>query len=342
MKAYRAGIIGCGSIGGRYDERKSDNNVYTHAGMYRTVKGFELICAADVHAGRLDEFNRFWAPVKCYHDYKEMLRNEKLDILSIATPDENHHEIILDAVQYQTPRLIFTEKPLAMSLDMAIEVYKTCQSENISLVVDYIRRWDENHQRVKELLGGGGLGAIQSVTGYYVRGLRHNGCQMINTLQFLFGKIVSVQVMGDDGLGSLTGDPSMDIALKLENGTPAYMLSLDKLGYGFSIFEIDIFGGHGRLRILDGGQRFELFKTDIDPQFPNFKKLMYVDSYLKKSTYGSAMKRGGRQLISFLDGKTGTPDNTAIDAIDDLCVIEAALNSAKNDNRPIHVQRYQN
>jgi len=54
------------------------------------------------------------------------------------------------------------------------------------------------------------------------------------------------------------------------------------------------------------------------------------------------MKRGGRQLISFLDGKTGTPDNTAIDAIDDLCVIEAALNSAKNDNRPIHVQRYQN
>lgn len=342
MNRYRAGIIGCGNIGGLYDEREDDGNVYTHAGMYRSVEKIDLICAADPDTARIEGFSRFWSPERCYSDHREMLKHEMLDIVSIATPDETHYEIILEVLRCQTPRIIFTEKPLAMNLALAIEAYEACQRKNIALVVDYVRRWDENHCRIKEMVSNGELGFIQSLIGYYVRGIRHNGCQMINTMQYVFGKIVCVKAMSPDNLGSFTGDPSLDIALEFESGFTGYMIALDKFDYGFSTFEIDIFGLNGRLRILNGGQNFEYYKTSIDSQFPNFKKLIRSDSSLEKSTYGAAMKGTGKQLFSFLEGKTNSLHNTAIDAIDDLCVIEAALKSAKDNNRPIPVQRYHN
>ncbi len=342
MHEFRAGIIGCGNIGGYYDERESDSNIYTHAGMYRAVEGFTLVCASDIQVERLAEFGRFWAPVMCYQDSREMLAKEPLDILSIATPDETHHMLLLDAINNSSPRLILTEKPLAMDLASAVEINEACRKKGIQLVVDYIRRWDENHWRVREMIRSGELGPIQSVVGYYVRGLRHNGCQMVNTLQFLVGRIVSVQVLGGDNQGSFAGDPSMDLALTLENGAAAQMISLDKHGYGFSIFEIDICGMNGRVRILDGGQRFECFKTEPDSQFTNFRKLAETNLGLEKSTYGSAMKRGGEQLVSFLAGEGRSMENNALDAIDDLCVIEAAFESARQNNREIPVQRYSN
>jgi predicted dehydrogenase len=340
MREFRAAIIGCGNIGGYYDERESDGNIYTHAGMYRAVEGFTLVCASDIQVERLAEFGRFWAPVKCYQEYQEMLSNEPLDILSIATPDETHHKLLLEAIRNSSPKLIFTEKPLAMDLKSAVEVYEACREKGVQLVVDYIRRWDENHWGVREMIRNGELGPIQSVVGYYVRGLRHNGCQMVNTIQFLIGKIVSVQVLGADSQGSFAGDPSMDLALTLENGAAVQMISLDKHGYGFSIFEIDICGMNGRVRILDGGQRFECFKTEADIQFTNFRKLAETNLGLEKSTYGSAMKRGGEQLVSLLAGESKNMENKALDAIDDLCVIEAALESARQNNRVIPVQRY--
>jgi predicted dehydrogenase len=341
MNRYRAGIIGCGNIGGRYDERENDDrSIYTHAGMYRSASAIDLICAADPNTERLEAFGRFWSPVKCYRDYKKMLGDEALDIVSIATPDETHCGIILDILRIRAPRVIFTEKPLAMNMEEALMVNEACRQKSVCLIVDYVRRWDENHRRVRDMVLKGSLGTIQSVVGYYVRGFRHNGCQMINTLQFLFGTTSSVQVIGDSNAGSFAGDPSLDVALEFESGIPARVISLDKFGYGYSIFEIDIFGKNGRLRLLDGGQRIEYCRAVEDAQFPNFSKLAVSDSDLKEPTYGKALLGAGSQMVAILSGETDRLENTARDAIDDLCVIEAAFASANSDNKKIRVQRY--
>ena len=331
--------MGCGNIGGHYDERPQDNNVYTHAGMYQSTEAFSLVCAADTDTKRLDEFGRYWHVKRLYPTPEEMFKNEALDILSIATPDESHCRIILDSLKYKPPRMIFTEKPLATDLESARDVCEKCRKKNVTIVVDYIRRWDKNHQSIRQFLRQGELGPTQAIVGYYVRGLRHNGCQMINLLQFLFGKIISVQAMGDSTLGSLDGGPSINVRLTFENDTEAYMLAIDQRGYGFSIYEIDILGQNGRIRMIDGSKKIELYKAEKDSQFPNFKKLYVSKSTWERSTYGSAMIRAGDQLASFLAGKSNFLHNTALDAIDDLCVIEAALNSAKNNNRPAMVKR---
>ena len=90
MKSFRSSIIVCRNIGRRYDEGAWDNSVYTHAGMYRSIDEFDLVCVADNNPVCLEEFRRYWSPGRFCSDYKEMLGNENLDIVSIATPDECH------------------------------------------------------------------------------------------------------------------------------------------------------------------------------------------------------------------------------------------------------------
>jgi len=337
MKLFKAGIVGCGNIGALYDEKDLDSNVYTHAGMYRQTNEFELVAAADSDKKRLEAFGNYWKVNHLYESHEEMFQNEKLDIISIATPDETHEKVILDAVKYSLPRIIFTEKPLSMNLESAKKVYVECKKKNIALVVDYVRRWDTNHKNIKKFIKEGKLGPIQSITGYYVRGLRHNGCQIINLIRFIFGEISSVQVSGASNMGSLEGDPSINFSLFLKNGIEAQIIALDKNGYGYSIFELDIFGINGRIRLLEGGQKIEYYKVNVDQQFPNFRKLNKLESFWKELTYGTAMIHAGNQFVSYLSGQSMCLSNMALDAINDLKVIEAVIDSSKHNNYQANV-----
>src|SRR5690349_14098349 len=97
--AYRAGIIGCGSISG------------AHARGYQGVPGVELVAAADpVERSRGDFQQRFGVP-RVYADADEMLRSEKLDLVSVCLWHPLHAEFTQLAAKHQ-PRAILCEKPM--------------------------------------------------------------------------------------------------------------------------------------------------------------------------------------------------------------------------------------
>ena len=336
---FKAGLIGCGNIGAKYDENKTGNGIYTHAGMYGATQGIELVCAADPDPIRRQSFQNFWQIPSMYDSHLEMLAAETPDIISIATPDHTHEKIIRDVLDVNPPRLIFTEKPVANSVKSAERIDRACREKGTTLVVDYIRRWDERHQELRKFIRKGNLGEIQGVTGYYVRGIRHNGCQIINLLQFFFDHITSVRTYGSPDGGSIEDDPSLNCIVGFADGNCANVMALDGRGYGFSIFELDIFGKKGRIRITDGGQSVTLYQAETDSRFPNFNKLAQVTSRWETSTYGNAMVRAGQDILArALEPKTAGEINTLEEAIQDLRVIEAAMKSATNNHIEINVQ----
>lgn len=339
---FTAGLIGCGNIGARYDEKGPVGDVYTHAGMYTQTQGIDLKSAAEPDTDRRKAFSQFWSVPAMYADHQQMLEQEDLDIISIATPDETHQEIILDVISIRPPKLIFTEKPVSETLEGAISIYRTAKSLNLPILVDYIRRWDENTKAVKSFLKNGGLGDIQAVTSYYVRGIRHNGCQMINLLRFLLGPINAVKAFGAAGKGSFPGDPSLNIRLDFENRISANMVALDQTGYGYSIFELDILGSNGRIRFSDAGQSIEYFSTAADPQFPNFMKLKKSPSdKWTGTTYPRAMIRAGENILAYLNNGSVTLTNPIEEAIEDLIVIESAMASSRNNNKHITIEPFE-
>ncbi|MEW6263554.1 MAG: Gfo/Idh/MocA family oxidoreductase [Thermodesulfobacteriota bacterium] len=330
---FAAAVVGCGAIGSLYDEGRNNGAIYTHAGMYCRLEDFILKAGADRNEERLREFGRAWRVTGLYTSLETMLLRQETDIISIATPDHTHAPLIETCLALRPPRIIFTEKPLAENLEAGRKLIESCRAKNVHLVVDYVRRWDSTHRRIREFLENRGLGRIQTAVGYYVRGLRHNGCHLINLAHFLFGRFRRVRAFGRADQGSLPGDPSLHLHLETADDVGLDFIALDRRAYDFSLFELDILGETGRLRLLDGGRRFELYRVEPHPDFPNFKHLDGRKESWLFSTYEQAMLQAGRELAAVLRGEAARSVNDAAEALDDLAVIEAALRSSRADGR---------
>ena len=83
----KAAIIGCGDIAGGYDEKSTDNGIYTHAGAYR-VCGVKIVAVFDVDINRARSFSVYWGVDRVYEDLNDLYAGDEYDFVSICTPDK--------------------------------------------------------------------------------------------------------------------------------------------------------------------------------------------------------------------------------------------------------------
>lgn len=88
--------------------------------------------------------------VKTYELVKDMLENEEIDAVSIATPDCYHAAPALEAIHHEKHVLI--EKPLATTIEDAREIIAAAQKEHVRVAVDYHKRWDPASIQLKNEL----------------------------------------------------------------------------------------------------------------------------------------------------------------------------------------------
>lgn len=161
---YRAGIIGCGWIGVGYSNQtkgiKSDN----HLQAYLDCPEVEVIAVCDKSPGKL--FQKYLEYRK-YSEYKDMVREEKLDIISVCTPPETHCQIVCDIAPYV--KAILCEKPIALTLADADRMVAACYNHGTILQI--------NHQR-----------AFITPKFRFSRDIIDTGTHMFELLARLFGK----------------------------------------------------------------------------------------------------------------------------------------------------------
>lgn len=327
---FNAAIVGCGNIAGGYDERKRDQGVYSHAGAYRQQPNVQLIAVADSNAKRLAIFGKFWKVRYLYRDLAALLGNHRIDILSIAVPDESHARLIEQTLKAQAPpRILFVEKPLARNRQEAHRLLDLAQSKGSRIVLNCQRRWDIGHRKVRDFISNGHIGQVVAVSVFYVKGLYHVGCTVVNTIRFLVSEIESVQALGGTHQETLKGDPSVDAALYLVNGATAVMMGVDRYGYYYSLFEIDILGTKGRVRLTDNGDTITVFKTQAYRHYPGFRELRAKKTHpLIHAQMGMAIPHGIRQMVRFLSGAEELPpDSLGEQGYLDLCVLDALAKS---------------
>ena len=148
MKA-RFGIVGAGIHGTKM--LKAFSFVHKRGDI-------ELVAIADINEEvviqQAKEFN-----IKGYSDYKEMLKKENLDAIAIVTPDFLHREITLEAAKYGVHILV--EKPLDTSSKGSLDMIRAARENNVMLFVDFHKRFDLAHIKLKEDIKKGKLGKIQ-------------------------------------------------------------------------------------------------------------------------------------------------------------------------------------
>jgi predicted dehydrogenase len=105
-RVLRYGLVGAGTMG------------QEHIRYTELLDGSEIIAIADPHAPSLERARTMLSHrVATYDTHQELLANEQLDALVIATPNDTHAQILLDVFASGAALPIMVEKPLVTTVE---------------------------------------------------------------------------------------------------------------------------------------------------------------------------------------------------------------------------------
>ncbi|RLF20375.1 MAG: hypothetical protein DRZ82_02300 [Thermoprotei archaeon] len=133
----RVGFIGCGSIAKAHVERLVKMN------------DVELVAFCDIAIERAREFARKYGG-KAYQDYHEMLDKEKLDACFICIPPFSHTD--QEILCAEKGIHFFVEKPVALTLEKAVEILKAVKKAGIITQVGYVLRFMDSFRKARKIL----------------------------------------------------------------------------------------------------------------------------------------------------------------------------------------------
>jgi len=147
-KAVRVGIIGAGSIAR-----------YAHIPGYQTQQdSVELVALSDIVPGRAAALAQEFHVPRAYDSVAEMLAKEKLDAVSVCSPNCAHKENTLAALNAGLH--VLCEKPMAMSLAEAREMAQAARKAKKVLQIGLHWRFTSEAQALKRFIVAGELGDI--------------------------------------------------------------------------------------------------------------------------------------------------------------------------------------
>jgi UDP-N-acetylglucosamine 3-dehydrogenase len=143
----RLAVIGAGNMG------------RNHVRNYSEMVGVKLVAIADPSDAAKELAKKYKA--KYYADYREMLKLEQLDGVSIAVPTKFHRDVAAFAMEQGINVLL--EKPIAASLDEADELIALAKRKKLIFTIGHIERYNPVVLKMRNLVSSGRLGEISSI-----------------------------------------------------------------------------------------------------------------------------------------------------------------------------------
>jgi len=147
MKQLKVAIIGLGNMGSR------------HLRVYSELPEAEIVSVAEVNEEKRVEAKKYKA--KFYQDFREMLRKERIDAVSICVPTVLHYEIARECIAKRINVLL--EKPISDNLKDAEELLNLAKKSEIKLLVGHIERFNPAVRRLQQILDSKILGNLISI-----------------------------------------------------------------------------------------------------------------------------------------------------------------------------------
>ena len=148
-KVLRIGIIGCGGIANG-----------KHMPALKHQKDVEMVAFCDIVEERaIKAAKEYGTPdAKHYVDYKELLKDETIDIVHVCTPNKEHSFITIDALE--AGKHVMCEKPMAKTYAEAKAMLDAAKRTGKKLTIGYQNRQTAQAQYVKAACEEGVLGDI--------------------------------------------------------------------------------------------------------------------------------------------------------------------------------------
>jgi len=306
---YRAGIVGLRGIG--QAKPRSDPWAgyrapmpHSHASAYTAHPRTQVVAVCDLVPELMEDYEQNWGPTAKYTDYREMLEKENLDLISVATPDHLHAQIVVDATEAGVVG-IFCDKPLSTTLEDADRMLEAVERRGVKMSVNHTRRWDPFWMQAKQVIEEGHIGELTRIVGH-LGGQRammyRNGTHMIDCMcmyaesdpAWLIGEMEEgyedrTEYRGDGGHDPKT-DPGASAYIHFANGVRGYMEICQRTLLNL---EVVLFCTKGRIRIND------------------FETVVYIESDTERNVtsrplngmfdYSSGMVRAVEELVDLVE-----------------------------------------
>lgn len=153
MSLFRVGIIGCGGRG------------RSHAAGYAASKDVEVVACADPMRQNAEALAKQHNVPRIYEDYREMLKKEKLDIVSVCVWTALHLPIVVASVKSGV-KAIHCEKPMAVAWGDSKKLYQACVDNKVAITFCHQRRFGASFIKAKQLANSGIIGQLHRLEGY--------------------------------------------------------------------------------------------------------------------------------------------------------------------------------
>jgi UDP-N-acetyl-2-amino-2-deoxyglucuronate dehydrogenase len=148
-RKIRIGVVGCGRI-----SRNHFDSINNHQEDMELVS----ICDNDKQVLSLHQSE---LKVNGYDDLNDMLKNEKLDLISLCTPSGLHAEQTKISARFGVN--VMTEKPMATRWEDGLEMVRACENADVRLFVVKQNRFNHTLRLLKKAIEENRFGRINMV-----------------------------------------------------------------------------------------------------------------------------------------------------------------------------------
>lgn len=145
----RTAIIGCGG------------RARAHMPGLKADSRIQVVALADVRAESAELFaNDFALDVRKYTDYKELLEQERPDVVVATLWTALHLPVIRDCT-HAGVKVILSEKPMAATWGECEEIARLAEASGVFLTFCHQRRFASGNRKVRELIEAGQFGKVE-------------------------------------------------------------------------------------------------------------------------------------------------------------------------------------
>jgi myo-inositol 2-dehydrogenase/D-chiro-inositol 1-dehydrogenase len=331
----RVGLVGTGRIG------------QIHTRTLSMMPGVELVAITDIN----EESARACAAAngvpQVVGSYQHLLDDKTLQAVVICSSTDTHAPFIVQAAE--AGKHIFCEKPIAAQLDKIDAALAAVERAGVKLMIAFNRRFDANHQRIKEAIDSGEIGTphrlhiisrdpapppidyIKVSGGLFFDMTIHD----FDMARFLLGDVDEVYAAGgvlvDPRIGQAGDIDTAVITLKFKNGAIGTIENSRRAVYGYDQ-RVEVFGSRGAARSDNLYSNAVTFSTaqNVARDLPlNFFLERYMGSYqAEMEAFIRCLSDDAPMPVTGYDGRAP------------VVIAMAALRSYR-ENRPVKITEIQ-
>jgi len=178
----------------------------------KETDGANLYALCDTNPARLAEVAKELGVERTCTDYRQLVDDPAVDALVIASPDQQHREMIVSALN--AGKHILCEKPLALTMEDCAAIVEAVQASGSKFMVGQVCRFTPGFKAAKSIIDSGAIGELTFVESEYAHdytdiyakgswrsdparnGVVGGGCHAVDLLRWIAGDPEEIMAYG--------------------------------------------------------------------------------------------------------------------------------------------------